>query len=32
MNKLLIISGPSGVGKSPLLKAFDKFYPHIAKL
>lgn len=31
MNKLLIISGPSGVGKSPLLKAFDKFYPNIAK-
>lgn len=31
MGKLLIISGPSGVGKSPLLKAFNKFYPNIAK-
>ncbi|NLY23254.1 MAG: hypothetical protein GX048_08095 [Bacteroidales bacterium] len=31
MNKLLIISGPSGVGKSPLLKAFNKLYPNIAK-
>lgn len=31
MNKLLIISGPSGVGKSPLLKAFNKLYPNISK-
>jgi guanylate kinase len=31
MNKLLIISGPSGVGKSPVLKAFNKLYPNIAK-
>lgn len=31
MSKLLIISGPSGVGKSPLLKAFNKLYPNISK-
>jgi guanylate kinase len=31
MSKLLIISGPSGVGKSPLWLSFNKFYPEISK-
>lgn len=30
MGKLIIISGPSGVGKSPLHQALEKFYPEIA--
>lgn len=30
MGKLIIISGPSGVGKSPLHEALEKFYPEIA--
>jgi len=30
MGKLVIISGPSGVGKSPLHQALEKFYPEIA--
>lgn len=31
MNKLIILSGPSCVGKSPLYKALDKFYPDITR-
>ncbi len=31
MNRLIIISGPSGVGKSPLLKALRKFYPGLGR-
>jgi guanylate kinase len=30
MGKLIIISGPSGVGKSPLHQALEKFYPETA--
>ena len=30
MRKLIIISGPSGVGKSPLHQALEKFYPELA--
>ena len=30
MGKLIIISGPSGVGKSPLHQALEKFYPEVA--
>lgn len=30
--KLVILSGPSGVGKSPLEKAFRKFFPDLDKI
>ncbi|MBA2124247.1 hypothetical protein B9J78_04855 [bacterium Unc6] len=31
MPRLIILSGPSCVGKSPLHRAFEKFYPEISK-
>jgi hypothetical protein len=30
-NRLIILSGPSCVGKSPLVKAFARFYPELAE-
>ncbi|MBN2350458.1 MAG: hypothetical protein JXJ22_16600 [Bacteroidales bacterium] len=30
-HKLIILSGPSGVGKSPLYKALKRFYPELIK-
>ena len=31
MPRLVILSGPSCIGKSPLLKALQRFYPHLAQ-
>lgn len=30
MKKLIVLSGPSGVGKTPLLKALRRVHPEIA--